>query len=239
VDETRRLFPFVAGMLGVVHKGFDVTSQGAAVHVPANATVVGAFYLTQHAPEVKDGGTIKVKRPGSLVPRAVRCPTPIRCRRRRYHAQEWTDPWAFDPDRFARGEPRSGYGWAWTPHGAPKGRHHCPGVDLTTQLMLAFMAQVYRDGCTWEVPPGQPSPTKQRLSLFNPEPAGSTFYGWRCAAYPRPDEYQNKQREAMAAQPATAATAPPAAAATAAPAPTPVPVPLGGGGSGRVEGEGL
>lgn len=145
-------------------------------------------------------------------------------------AQEWTDPTAFDPDRFARGEPRSGFGWAWTPHGSPKGRHHCPGVDLTTHLMLAFLAQVYRDGCSWEVPPGQPSPTRQRLSLFNPEPVGSTFYGWRCAAYPRPEEYG----PARAAAPAPAAATPAApAAATAAPAPTPMPVPVGG--SGHVE----
>lgn len=56
MDETRRLFPFVAGMLGRVTKGFDVPSQGASVHVPANATVVGAFYLTQRAPEVSEAG---------------------------------------------------------------------------------------------------------------------------------------------------------------------------------------
>ena len=51
VDETRRLFPFVAGMLGQVHKGFDLTAKGRTVHVPPNSTVVGAFYLTQHSPE--------------------------------------------------------------------------------------------------------------------------------------------------------------------------------------------
>lgn len=69
-------------VLGSVHKGFDVTSRGRNVHVPANSTVVGAFYLTQHSPE------------------------------------EWSDPWAFKPERFAAGsEPRSGTGWAWTPHG--------------------------------------------------------------------------------------------------------------------------
>lgn len=52
--------------------------------------------------------------------------------------------------------------------------------------MLAFLVQLARDGCSWEVPPGQAS--AQRLTLFNPEPvSGVKLRNWHCRAYPRPE----------------------------------------------------
>jgi len=79
-----------------------------------------------------------------------------------HDANEWTNPWEFDPDRFDRGEPRGGP-MAWVPHG--RAHHQCPELDFTGYIMKSLLVHLLRD-CTWELP-------KQNfdwdLSQFTPE----------------------------------------------------------------------
>jgi cytochrome P450 len=95
---------------------------------------------------------------------------------------EWSHPSAFDPERYSRGEPASGMDAAFMPHGPLRGRHVCPGIDFTTYTLLTVLAQAARHGCEWALPGGVAP--RQRLSLFNPEPAGgAATVGWRCTGF--------------------------------------------------------
>ena len=69
-------------------------------------------------------------------------------------------------------------------------------MDLSTNTLLSFLAQLSRDGCTFDMP--QQQMLKQRLTLFNPEPlSGVKVNNVRCKAYPRPSEYSQGQQEAQ------------------------------------------
>jgi cytochrome P450 len=65
----------------------------------------------------------------------------------------WRDPERFDPDRFAPGRAEHlAHPMAFIPQGAePPTGHRCLGLDYSTILSVAFLAQLIR-GYQWDLP---------------------------------------------------------------------------------------
>ncbi|GAA2360027.1 hypothetical protein GCM10009854_43740 [Saccharopolyspora halophila] len=69
-----------------------------------------------------------------------------------FSAEHWTDPFAFDPERFA--EPRREYKshrLAWIPFGG--GAHKCIGLHFGTLEVKLLLHEMLRN-YTWTVAPG-------------------------------------------------------------------------------------
>ena len=78
----------------------------------------------------------------------------------------YTNPKAFDPDRFVRGEHRK-HPMAFIPQGAePPTGHRCLGLDYSTFVSLTFLTILVRD-YDWELPPQNLEYNWQKLP---PEP---------------------------------------------------------------------
>jgi cytochrome P450 len=109
---------------------------------------------------------------GRLVPKGYKV---LGCFYAANHDYElWSQPYSFRPERFARGEPKTGeiyplgsknQVWSWVPPGTSNDM--TSGPDLTTYILKVAAIEILRKGCVWDAPSQD---VRKKLSLFKPRP---------------------------------------------------------------------